>query len=304
MPPAGLEFELEAGSAGTEASGGLEVELEAGSAGTEASGGLELELEAGSSGTEASGGEERELGDGRELDTLSVVFHFCCFDSSSCFIAKSLRRFIASAFATFPIPLAASRSLRSQAANALRSRFESSEGGGSVSEVATLEPGTVLEDEEGEASGLVGAASGFCGSVDGSPVLRFFGPFLKGGGTEDGEAAGVVPSSPATLSPRETSGSCGSVDGSPVLRFFGPFLTGGGTEDGEAAGVVPSNPATLSPRETLVGDCVEGAEGAGLFCEDAADLRFLGPDRTGVSAGVKDDVFCVSRVLGLNPAAS
>ena len=123
--------------------------------------------EADSAGAEASGGEVPELGDDRELDTLSVVFHFCCLDSSSCCIAKSLRRFIASAFARFPIPLAASRSLRSQAANALRLRFDSSEGGASG----------VVEEEQGGASGVVGAGSGSCGSVDGSPLLCFFGLF-------------------------------------------------------------------------------------------------------------------------------
>ena len=87
---------------------------------------MEFELEDGSAGAGSSGGERCELGDAEELEELAVVFHFCCFDSSCCFIAISLRRFIASIFAIFPIPLAASRSIRSEAANARTSRFDSS----------------------------------------------------------------------------------------------------------------------------------------------------------------------------------
>ena len=84
------------------------------------------------------------------MEELGVVFQVFCFDISSCFIANSLRRFIACAVATLPIPLVASRSILSDAALALKSRFVSSAAEGTAPDGMPSRVGTGAWTSGGE----------------------------------------------------------------------------------------------------------------------------------------------------------
>ena len=179
-----------------------------------------------------------ELGDAGDLEELPVVFQVFCFGSASCFNTNSLRRFMACAVATLPIPLVASRSILSDAALALKSRRVSSAAGG-----------TALDGMSSVVGPAAAAESGSVGSEEGSPVLRFLGPFLLvsstvlacrslelatvGFDTQTLEAVDISPEGVGALgshmSVPMSADSVGSEEGSPVLRFIGPFLLGAST---------------------------------------------------------------------------